>query len=246
MRNLITLLMIVCCALLSKGDDNIHVIKHHSKIYYLGNDSIGWCTFYDDGSLIGCVTDIRHGHYKTICPGDCDDLVYEYQGQACEYSRTDSTLIYIISVLYWVDDLGGDVICDVYKTTYNKLIRDIYKDIYTYIIKDLNISSCNVVVNENFKHINRDKFCSLLTDSENAIELGLLRTNHERLQKKHNQDDMTNLQQNVPKGSSYVLNFSDIEDNMVVAELLSKDNSIVSSYLVLLDKKGEAKEIKRL
>lgn len=250
MRNFITLLMLVCCSLFSKGDcnfqviykgdSNLQVIKNNSKIYYLGNDSIGWCTFYDDGSLISRLTDIRPGYYKTQCPFDCDDLVYKYQGHDCTYLRTDSTLVYKISVLYWIDDFSSDGICDVYKTTYNRLIYDVYNDIYNKILEDLNLSACSIEV----KHIDRNKFCKLLTNSEEAIELELLRTNNERLHDKHT--DEINTQTKVSNDASYVLNFSDIEDNMVAAELIDKYNFVLSSYLFILDNRGYIKTIKRI
>lgn len=246
MRNLVIVLIIFCCSHFLKGNNNLNVFRWHSKIYGLGNDSIGWCIFHDDGSLLYRITDIQHGDFKSQCFGDSDSLVYHYQGQECSYSRTDSTLLYRIALLYWIDDFENDITCKVYRTSYSRLIRDIYTDIYNHIINDLNLSLCNIEVNENSKHIDRNKFCKLLTNSEDMIELELLKTNKERLRNRHNQNDEINIPQKQLKSPTYVLNISDIEDNMVVAELSDKDNFVLSSYLIILDNRGYIRKIIRL
>lgn len=232
--------------LINKVNKNVNIVKFDNKIYYLGNDTIGWCAFDNDGVLLYRITDIILGNFTIKC--DNDIRSFKKRGNVCSYSRTNSLLIYEEALLYWNDDFSDDSSCELYKTQYHRLVQNIYEDIYNKIVSSLQLPFSEVIIKKELSPFDRSLYSNLLSIDEYAIEIELLRTNAERLKSKQTQNDILNINlppnDNSQKECDLILSFSNIEDNMIIAKLSSKKKDIMS-FLIILNNRGQIKVIEQ-
>lgn len=241
MKKRIIVFMILLFPFLAKGN-NVNVVKFDNKIYYIGNDTIGWCAFDDDGVLLYRITDIISGDFTIKC--DTDIRSFKKQGNVCSYSRTNSLLIYEEALLYWNDEFSDDSSCELNKTQYHRLVQNIYEDIYNKIVSRLQVPFSKIIINKELNHWDRNLYSNLLSRDEYAIDIELLKTNTERLRSNRSQNGILNisLSQNdkYQKECNYILSFSNIEDNMVIAKLSSKNKESIH-FLIILNNRGQIK-----
>ena len=64
MKNILFIVMCLLFPLINKVNKNVNIVKFDNKIYYLGNDTIGWCAFDNDGVLLYRITDIILGNSR--------------------------------------------------------------------------------------------------------------------------------------------------------------------------------------